>query len=63
MKMEMLTQMNYEPPRVEIIRVVLEEGLAEAARCSPIDPSGVKVEDWGPDIEDNYADIYLPDTW
>ena len=61
--MEMLIRRIYDPPKLEIIQVILEEGLAQAAVCSPVDPTGIKVEEWGADVTDNYSDIYLIDTW
>jgi len=58
-----MMQKIYEPPTVEVIQVVLEEGLAQATQCSPINLSDIRVEEWGADVTDNYGDIYLPDTW
>ena len=59
----MLIRKTYKPPKVGVMRVFLEEGLAQVVACSPVDPAGVRVEEWGADVTNNYGDIYLPDTW
>ena len=46
MKKKTEKKMKYEPPVVKISRVVLEEGIANIAQCSPIRPEGILVNEW-----------------